>query len=82
MRKLTESMKKVIAGRQLFKCANVPNSDVLKSRYSCPLWTNNENRGSFDKNGFVVNSKINNKIDNATDNDLHALCIYCHRNKI
>jgi len=77
-RKLTESIKKVIAGRQLYKCANIPGSNIFK--FDCSLWLNNENRGSFDINGFTIYNKVGNKLFYEDENDLYAICHSCKIN--
>jgi len=52
-RKVTDAMKKIIAGKQFYKCANKPGSNINGIRhYSCPLWKNIEHAGSFDENGL------------------------------
>jgi len=49
-RTLTEAMKKMIAGKQYFKCANKPKSNLrgLK-KFNCPLWKINDSdiKGNF-----------------------------------
>jgi hypothetical protein len=38
-RKVTESLKKKVAGKQFFKCANKPGSNLKRLEdYQCPLW--------------------------------------------
>jgi len=78
MRKVSESIKQNIAGKQRYKCANKPGS-TLKGleNYECPLWTStidSENKGCFDESGYEVD--YTNSDDNS--NDLRALCKNCH----
>lgn len=57
--KISESTKKFVAGRQHFKCANKPNSNLDKlETYQCPLWANDtEHKGSFDESGYAIDHK-------------------------
>jgi len=82
-RKVTEGTKKMIAGRQQFKCANSPDNNISKlENYSCPLWKNEISPGNFDESGYEIDHieefaiSQNDNIDN-----LQALCISCHRVK-
>lgn len=83
MRNLSHAQKNLIAGRQFFKCANKPNSNLKGlCNYECPLWKNNDNNGSFDKSGYEIDHIIEFCIskDNSDEN-LQALCSMCHRMK-
>ena len=56
-KKLSEVMKKRIAGNQNYKCANKPGANLKGlERYSCPLWKikNKNIRGSFDPAGYDI----------------------------
>jgi 5-methylcytosine-specific restriction endonuclease McrA len=69
-RKVSESVKKQVAGRQRYKCATLPN-------YSCPL--KNE---PFDEAGYDIDHIV--ELRNGGSNDisnLQALCPACHRVK-
>lgn len=69
-RKVSESVKKQVAGRQRYKCATIPN-------YNCPL--KNE---PFDEAGYDIDHII--ELRNGGSNDisnLQALCPACHRVK-
>lgn len=69
-RKVSESTKKQVAGRQRFRCATVPN-------YACPL--RNE---PFDEAGYDIDHIV--ELRNGGSNDisnLQALCPTCHRVK-
>lgn len=67
---LSETIKKNIAGRQYYKCANRPNAKLKKiENYTCPLWAkNDENKGSFDQSGYEIDFIALH---------LHALCNCC-----
>ena len=82
-RKVTESQKKNIAGKQFGKCAN-NNSSTLKGleTYDCPLWEKENNKGSFDASGYDIDH-INEHCLTGDDSDenLQALCLSCHRVK-
>ena len=82
-RYLSEALKKKIAGKQYFKCANKPGANIkgLKN-YECLLWRSNDINGSFDVSGYEIDhihefslSKNNN------ENNLQALCHSCHAYK-
>ena len=83
IRKVTEGQKKIIAGRQQYKCANSPNSNLLKlENYICPLWQSENNSGCFDESGYEIDHIIEHTIshDDSLQN-LQALCVTCHRVK-
>jgi hypothetical protein len=83
-RRLTESIKKKIAGKQRFKCANKPNSNILGLEdYPCVLWKlDDEHKGSFDESGYEIDHKKEFSVSgNDSEENLHALCINCHRVK-
>lgn len=77
-RTVSEGVKKIVAGKQNFKCANSPNSKVVEN-YSCPLWENKTRKGSFGEEGYHIDHikefciSKNNDIKN-----LQALCVSCH----
>ena len=80
---LSESVKKGIAGKQRYKCANKPGV-ILKGLdgYLCPLWnstTDNELKGSFDESGYEIDhiDELATSGDN-TQQNLQALCRMCH----
>lgn len=82
LRKISESAKKAVAGRQFYKCANEPGSNLDKlQHYSCPLWekSNVKTRGSFDESGYDIDhiKEFSVTGDNGIDN-LQALCKNCH----
>ena len=82
-RRVTESTKKNIAGRQKYKCANFPKSNLNRlSEYNCSLWANPILNGNFDESGYEIDhidEFCNSKNDNL--DNLQALCIMCHRVK-
>ena len=54
-RKVTESIKKSVAGKQHYKCNNKPHSTLDKlDNYKCPLWKGSEHKGSFDESGYHI----------------------------
>ncbi len=80
-RKLTESIKKQIAGKQLYKCANKPEkSQKGLEDYKCILWQLYE--GSFDECGYEIDHISEFSLHQDDDiNNLQALCVSCHRVK-
>jgi 5-methylcytosine-specific restriction endonuclease McrA len=69
-RKVSESVKKQVAGRQRYKCATIPN-------YACPL-----KNQPFDEAGYDIDHIV--ELRNGGSNDitnLQALCPACHRVK-
>ena len=55
--KPTDAMKRIVAGRQNYKCANKPGSNLNRiENYLCPLWqkADSDNKGSFDESGFEL----------------------------
>lgn len=72
---ISESVRKQVAGRQLYKCAN---NNMQIANYTCPLW-NSKNNGSFDESGYEIDHIIEHTItkDNSVNN-LQALCKSCH----
>src|SRR5579872_3534362 len=78
-RKLTEAIKKKVAAKQHFRCANKPNSNLVGIEdYQCPLWKNNGD-GVFDESGYNIDH-INEHSLTQNDNikNLQALCLMCH----
>ena len=75
-RKVTTKDKKIVAGRQGYKCANKPYSSCIEN-YECPMWIKGD--GSFDESGFDIDH-INEFIETQNDNldNLQALCKTCH----
>lgn len=77
-RKVSEALKKLVAGRQNFKCANKPSSNVVK-KYLCPLWQNSERKGVFGEEGYQIDHIIEHSISkNDDETNLQALCLSCH----
>ena len=80
-RKVTESLKKRIAGKQLYKCANHPHVELEGiENYSCPLWIKEgADKGSFDESGYEIDHIVSFCIStNDSENNLQALCKMCH----
>lgn len=83
-RTVTVSVKKQVAGRQSFKCANNPKNKLRGLHdYLCPLWiTTGSNRGCFDESGYEIDHITEHCLtgnDNITN--LQALCSSCHKVK-
>lgn len=80
-RKLSKAGKDRIAGRQRFKCANYPGSELKHlQNFVCPLWQNNDIfKGNFGESGFHVDHIVE-FADGGSDEDynLQALCMDCH----
>src|SRR5277367_6245443 len=55
-RKLTDAIKKRIAGNQYYKCANSSENKLEGfGNHKCPLWEKNgPNKGSFDASGYDI----------------------------
>lgn len=80
-RKVTESLKKSIAGQQYYKCANSPTANLEKLEdYKCPLWQKvDQNKGCFDQSGYEIDHIKERAIThNDTESNLQALCKSCH----
>ncbi len=82
VRKLSESVKKIIAGRQFYKCANKPDSNLPGiGTYRCPLWrlSEIEIRGCFDESGYEIDHVEEYVLSqNDSTENLQALCKMCH----
>lgn len=77
---ISEARKKNVAGKQLYKCANKPESNLngLKD-YKCPLWSSTINCGSFDMSGYEIDHIIEHCLTQSNnENNLQALCKNCH----
>jgi hypothetical protein len=78
-------MKKHIAARQYYKCANKPGSSLKGiEKYECPLWKNPDilYRGNFDDAGYEIDHIIEfSKNHNDDEKNLQALCHSCHHVK-
>lgn len=77
--RVSESLKKKIAGKQFFKCANSPKKSVI-SDYLCPLWrVNDDHRGCFDESGYEIDHINEHSIfEDDSEANLQALCKCCH----
>ena len=78
----TNAEKRMVAGRQSYKCANCPNITIKGlETYKCPLWQRafEDNKGSFDQSGFELDhiNELSTSGDNSLDN-FQALCKSCH----
>jgi hypothetical protein len=81
-RTLSESTKKQIAGRQGYKCANFPGSNLERiGAYKCILWKldNSIFQGNFDITGYDIDHITEFcKSGNDSPDNLQALCKTCH----
>ena len=80
---LSENIKKIIAGRQKFRCANKPGSKLRGlNGCLCPMYQIPGNDGSFNESGYDIDHIIEKHAhgSNHVDN-LQALCPNCHAYK-
>lgn len=78
-RNISESIKKRIAGKQEFKCANNPDVELVGIvGFMCPLWARS-GAGNFNEAGYEIDHIIEHSItyDN-NEKNLQALCLMCH----
>jgi hypothetical protein len=82
-RKVSEALKKRVAGLQYFKCANKPESKLTGfTDYKCPCWSREEHKGSFDASGYDIDHKEEHSLTaNDSESNLQALCKMCHQYK-
>jgi len=82
-RRVSEAKKKLIAGKQFYKCANKPELTLRGIDDKCPLWNKSDDvKGSFDESGFEVDHIMEHSVtQDDSENNLQALCISCHRVK-
>ena len=75
---LSEGIKKLVAGKQQFRCANKPRSGIIKN-YNCPLWELKQRSGSFGEEGYEIDhiKEVSTGGNNDMQN-LQALCLSCH----
>ena len=74
-RKVTESQKKTIAGRQNYKC----RGNIWS--YKCPLYFKSRD-GTFDEAGYEIDHINELSVSNNNElGNLQALCPMCHRVK-
>ena len=81
-RKVSVAMKKRVAGRQNYQCANKLNVQLKGiENYKCPFWRN-KGSGNFDESGYDIDHIIElSESGNNDQSNLQALCINCHRVK-
>ncbi len=81
-RNVTQSQKKMVAGKQYHKCKNEPGSNLEGlNNYKCPLWTNPDlaTKGCFDESGYEVDHIVEHTVSHDdSDDNLQALCKSCH----
>ena len=79
--KVSESTDDLIAGRQWFRCANSPGSNLYSLKgYLCPLWRiETDEKGRFDEAGYDIDYIGEfSLIDGDESHDLHAICKMCY----
>ncbi len=75
---LSEGIKKLVAGKQQYRCANRPRSGIIKN-YNCPLWNIKDRNGSFGEEGYEIDHIKEVSRGGSNDmNNLQALCLSCH----
>lgn len=80
-RNVSESVKKRVAGRQNFKCANSTNVTVTGlENYLCTLWEIiGDKKGCFNEAGYEIDHIKEHSISHDDDEkNLQALCLQCH----
>jgi len=79
-RSVSESLKKSIAGRQNYKCANKPGSQLRGlEKFECPLWNKKNDPGIFDESGYEIDHIVEfSQCHNDDEENLQALCRNCH----
>ena len=79
-RSVSEALKKQIAGKQKYKCANKPNSNLKNLEdYICPFWNKQDDSGCFDESGYEIDHIEEHCINgNDSPENLQALCKCCH----
>jgi hypothetical protein len=80
-RNVSDAKKKMVAGRQNFKCANNPAVNITGlDDYKCPLWQIvGEKQGLFDEAGYDIDHIREHSISHDDKiNNLQALCKMCH----
>lgn len=80
-RNVSESVKKQIAGRQKFRCANSTNVTLIGlENCSCPLWEiDGMDKGLFGESCYEIDHIVEHSIShNDDEKNLQALCLMCH----
>lgn len=77
---LSDTIKKQVAGRQLYKCANNKEIELIGLKgYKCPRWYSTYHNGDFDEAGYDIDHIEEYCLtqDHNIEN-LQALCKSCH----
>ena len=82
-RMVSEAMKKLVAAKQKYKCANRLGSKLFRLEdYKCPMWSKKDDAGLFDESGYEIDHIIEHSVSrDDSEENLQALCISCHRVK-
>lgn len=80
---MSQNIENYIAGKQHYKCANMPNSKLYGiDNYRCLLWKASGD-GSFDRAGYIIDHIIDYSLFSEFNiSDLQALCPSCHNAKM
>jgi hypothetical protein len=81
-KELSDGTKQYIAGKQFFKCANNPFSNLKGlNDCECPMWKSHG--GSFDISGYEIDVNDPDPEGKEDDVDVHlqALCTFCYKVK-
>lgn len=78
--KVSEALEMKIAGKQYFKCANKPGSNLIGlDKYDCPLWKSNDDKGCFDESTYEIDYIVeHSNSHNNDEGNLQALCKMCY----
>src|SRR5687767_11349237 len=77
---ISAEVRATVLGRQLYKCANAPGSNLKNiGDYKCPMHLNPEANGSFDQSGYCIDHIIPHaQHPSNLPEALQALCTACH----
>lgn len=78
-----QALKRKVAGKQRFQCANRPGSNLKRlENIQCDLWNRNDHKGNFGPSSYEVDHIIERCISHDDrEENLQALCLSCHNIK-